>query len=82
MIYQTNNLELASTLLYLGNDIIGINPGAPGKKGTFLFNNSVEIQTQAERVWNRTAAGTYQFEPLDLFAVRSTLLQRLKEEIS
>lgn len=80
VVYQTNNLELAATLNYLGYDIISISSGGPSKKSKFLFNNSLEIQTLAESVWNRTAASDYKIEPLDLFAVRSVLLQRLKEE--
>ena len=72
---KTSDLNLASALLAVGNNIRAIDHTNP-KRVSFYFDNTEEIVVVMKDYWDRTMM----VSPLDLFDSRKQILVRMYED--
>jgi len=81
ILYRTPSLDLATTLLYLGNDVVGIDVLSNKKQSFFLFSNSNNLDLYVSDYWNGKLSSKFRIEPKDFLNSRKELLERLKESM-
>jgi len=69
---QTSDINLASSLLCVGFEIMGIDNRNP-KRATFYFKRTPQLLQKIESYWNKDL----KVNPLDLFHSRKEILGRI-----